>query len=216
MVMGNIGSILNVLPMSPSASLWGARSVSAQVQLISACNTVIRFVTGALIDYFSPPPFALGAPRNTISRLAFLWLACVLLACIYGYVAIFVQYQSQVWVLSVGAGIAYGAIWTVMYVWLFHSLENISHVIFSPSITKIAWGEANVGRNFGLISYAPFLGTPLWTFLFAFDVDHESAGSDQQCRGPKCWRLTFQLATVALLGTAAALIPLWKKWKHKV
>jgi hypothetical protein len=112
--MGNIGSILGYLPVASPGNFTGGRIASRQVQIISICNTAIRFIVGALIDYFSPSPFGPLPRRRTVSRLAFLWLACVLLVIVYAYVSIFTQDQSQVWVLSVGAGIAYGTIWTVM------------------------------------------------------------------------------------------------------
>ena len=78
------------------------------------------------------------------------------------------------------------------------------------------WGEANFGRNFGMMAYAPFVGTSLWTYLFAFNVDRESGGGKEICMGKKGWSVTFEVCSTVLLLTMISIVGLWRRWHSTV
>lgn len=65
-----------------------------------------------------------------------------------------------------------------------------------------------------MLSYAPFFGTTLWTYLFAFNVERQS--EEQKCTGAKCWRTTFQIGSAAVLVAALSLSGLWRRWQATV
>ncbi|KAG8906277.1 putative monocarboxylate transporter mch1 [Tulasnella sp. 403] len=155
MVIGNIGTVVTSLLTVTRGS---SQAVSNQVQLLSICNTASRLTSGPLIDLLCPNPLILNRRRVVISRFVFIGLGCLLLAVCYGFMGFFVRSNDQTWLLSGSVGIAYGAIWTVL-----------------PGVVKLMWGERNFGRNFGILAYAPFFGTTFWTYVFATNVDRESA-----------------------------------------
>jgi hypothetical protein len=84
-----------------------------------------------------------------------------------------------------------------------------------PSIVSCVWGKKDSGRNFGLITYAPFFGTPLFSYLYAFVSAHNSVGGGV-CIGVTCWSLTFWVCTGASLLSFVASILLGQRWKGLV
>lgn len=99
---------------------------------------------------------------------------------------------------SIGTGIAYGAVFTAL-----------------PGIVSSVWGLSNLGRNFGIITYAPFIGTPLFSYLYAFiAASHATDGA--VCKGTQCWKLTFGVTTVSAVGALAVSVVLWRRWKGRV
>lgn len=190
MVISNIGSIVMTLP--------GSDNTATQVRLISIANTLARLCSGPLADLISPLGVqdlygAYKFPTNRrLSRMVFPCWALVCLSLVYLWTAFGIESTSSLPVLSVGTGLAYGAAWAVI-----------------PSITGTVWGFENLGRNFGIVSYAPFVGTPIFTYLYA------CIGNDT-CHGRDCWSRTFIIsagvATMALVGTSM----LWKRWQDKL
>lgn len=89
------------------------------------------------------------------------------------------------------------------------------------------WGLTNLGRNFGVVTYAPFVGTPLFSYIYAFvsashvvpgdgsDTGYEGAGT-AACKGVLCWQLTFSLTTIAAFLSFCGSIILWRRWKGLV
>ncbi|KAG8861188.1 putative monocarboxylate transporter mch1 [Tulasnella sp. 330] len=195
MVLGNIASVVTsfILTTKPS------QAVSNQVQLLSIANTISRLVSGPLIDILCVDPELPSRQKYSISRLAFVAVGGVILVFCHGFMGFFATSEAQVWILSLGVGVSYGLIWTVI-----------------PAIVKLAWGEPNLGRNFGMISYAPFVGTSLWTYLFAFNVERESQPDTQHCVGVKCWQMTFQACTALVAIVLLSLVGLWREWRGRV
>lgn len=190
MVISNIGSIVMTLP--------GSDNTATQVRLISIANTLARLCSGPLADLISP--LAVKGSCGTykfpttrrLSRMVFPCWALVCLSLVYLWTAFGIQSTSSLAVLSVGTGLAYGAAWAVI-----------------PSITGTVWGFENLGRNFGIVSYAPFIGTPIFTYLYA------CIGSEE-CHGRECWSNTFVIcASVTCVGLVGSFM-LWKRWHDKL
>jgi hypothetical protein len=86
---------------------------------------------------------------------------------------------------------------------------------FSPSIVSSVWGFKNLGRNFGILMYAPFTGTPMFSYFYAF-VSQSHAQGQGMCRGPECWQSTFYLTTVTSLLAVAIAATLWRQWRGRL
>ncbi|KAH0826915.1 MFS general substrate transporter [Lanmaoa asiatica] len=239
MIISNIGTIVLSLPNqtsiihsfvdSPSTVLMTA----TQVRMLSLANTLSRLITGALADIVSPVPSrAIDSNRgflkkHRISRVSFLTLSAGVLVGTYSWMVVGVREQVGIWVLryvppspfipqldltmygticdSIGAGLAYGCAFTIL-----------------PSLVSSIWGLQNVGRNFGMLTYAPFLGTPVFSYLYAFiaaahisDSGSESS-QDGACHGPACWTLTFEVNALAAALAFGASVYLWRAWKGRV
>jgi len=206
MVISNIGTIVLSLPRDEfSATAAGSPSATAtQVRLLSVCNTVSRLLVGPLADFVSPvaaylPCGTVHYPRkHRVSRVAFLSGASALLIVTFAWMEVGVRSQQAVWALSLGTGIAYGAVFTIL-----------------PSLVSSVWGLSNLGRNFGVITYAPFIGTPLFSYLYAFVAASNAAG-DSVCKGVRCWSLTFATTTAAAGVSLLLSVVLWRRWRGKV
>jgi hypothetical protein len=73
------------------------------------------------------------------------------------------------------------------------------------------WGANNVGRNFGIITYAAFVGTPTFSYLYAFVAErHTERGV---CTGVECWSLTLWIAIGSLAAACLVNGVLWRRWK---
>ncbi|CAL1704917.1 unnamed protein product [Somion occarium] len=201
MVMANLGSIYLSLPSSSGRS----PDVSTAVQLLSASNTLTRLSVGSLADAVSPVASYVHSgiwsfPRKQhFSRIAFLFGACVLLAATCAWLEIGIRTREAIWSLSIGIGIVYGTTFTIL-----------------PSILSSIWGLPNLGRNFGIISYAPFVGTTLFSYLYAFVAAAFTSPSEDTCSGVICWRLTFWLSTMLAVAAAGGSLILWRKWSGRV
>jgi len=193
MVISNIGTIVMSLPSSPLSGINSLPSTdvatSTQVRIISLSNTISRLLVGPLADFVSPIASYLPngdrryPRRHRVTRIAFLLGPTVLLAITYFWMEVGIRSQTALWILSVGTGIVYGVTFTIL-----------------PSIVSSIWGLSNLGRNFGIITYAPFIGTPIFSYLYAFiSADHTHEGRSV-CEGVECWQTTFWI------GFAGALI----------
>ncbi|KAH7914976.1 MFS general substrate transporter [Hygrophoropsis aurantiaca] len=210
MILSNIGTIVLSLPSYSSSMIRASRvpstdiATSTQVRILSLANTISRLLVGPLADLLSPvicylPSGMRGFPRkHLISRMVFLTFATFVLVITFAWMIIGVKSQGAVWFLSIGAGISYGCAFTVL-----------------PSIVSSVWGLSNLGRNYGVLTYAPFLGTPAFSYLYAF-VAANRASEDNICRGPQCWQLTFEWSTAAVLIACFASIYLWRIWRGQV
>jgi len=198
MVIGNIGTVVTSLI---SASQGTSQAVSNQVQLISICNTVARLLSGPLIDLLCPNPLY-PTRRHTTSRFVFVACAGTLLVVCYSFTGFLANSNAHTWVLSGGVGVAYGMMWTVL-----------------PTLVKSIWGDEHFGRTFGMMAYAAFFGTSLFTGLFAYNVEHhktEPGNGNERCIGSKCWRTTFQVCSVILLVAVLSVSGLWRRWRAVV
>lgn len=88
-----------------------------------------------------------------------------------------------------------------------------------PTLVKSMWGSEHHGRNFGMVAYAPFFGTTLWTALFAYNVENHKMNpgtGTERCVGTKCWRATFQVCFAVLLVALISVSGLWRRWRATV
>ncbi|KAF8120805.1 MFS general substrate transporter [Boletus edulis] len=212
MIISNIGTIVLSLPspISTNSAFVNTSSIvsmtATQVRVLSISNTLSRLVVGPLADIVSPVPSrTIDGNRGTlrehhISRIAFMTFSTATLACTYAWMVIGVKEQVGIWALTIGAGIAYGCTFTIL-----------------PSLVSSIWGLSNLGRNYGIMTYAPFLGTPSFSYLYAFSSDAGSASSqDEACRGTACWTFTFKVSALAATLACVTSVYLWRAWKGRV
>jgi len=205
MVICNIGTI--VASFTPSASEASKTTVGSQVRLLSLANTLSRLITGPLADFTSPLPIRHPSgelhfhPKRSITRVVFVFVTAALLLCASMWMAFGPVSLDGVWFFSLLTGAAYGMIWTVM-----------------PSIVEGLWGTEHVARNFGTITYAPFIGTPIFSLLYAYlsEKARDLSTDDPICRGPACWQPTFTICCAVLLCVMGTTMVLWKRCKNLV
>ncbi|KAK0524974.1 hypothetical protein OC834_000163 [Tilletia horrida] len=127
--------------------------------------------------------------------------------------------------VSISTGLSYGIVFTL-----------------APSILSSIFDVAKFGRNWGLLSYACAAGSLVYTMMYASISDwvaenaaraHEllakyadtlgielvRASQQQQTgsaclMGPKCFQLTFVISAASILVAIAAVLPLWRSWRH--
>lgn len=206
MVMGSIGTIVQALmpdlqgqvPMTAVTVLTSQGSPSnslsvrqLHVQLISAFNTVSRIGSGLLADRITAPPSA-GARR--LSRLIFVTVSAAVLGMAFAWTALGLRSEKSLWVLSVATGAGYGTVFTV-----------------SPTITASVWGNRNLGRNWGIISYAPLIGTPILTFLYT--AISKRVGGEKTCVGTPCFSPTFEACAILSCFAAIVSLVLTRRWR---
>lgn len=81
-----------------------------------------------------------------------------------------------------------------------------------PSIVASLWIGPSAGRNFGIVTYAPFVGTPLFSYLYAFISASHKADDGSVCMGTRCWKTTFWITTATtVLGFVLTLILLRRR-----
>lgn len=110
MVVTSIGSIMtSLLPPSrlgsavaPSDSALTLRT--RQIFLLSASSTLARLLTGLVADYLCP---------TKLRRSTLVATCCALLALIFAYSAGVLESVKGIWVLSLGVGWLYGALFTL-------------------------------------------------------------------------------------------------------
>ncbi|KAI0705142.1 MFS general substrate transporter [Cytidiella melzeri] len=199
MVMANLASIFLSLPSH--ADVRNNPTIATQIQLLAIANTTSRLLVGPLSDLLSPvasymrlhashpelhpadtqptPEYVYSFPhKQIISRIAFLVACNSILLATFSFVDLFARSTETLWVMSIGVGFAYGGTFTIL-----------------PGILVSIWGAPNLGRNFGIISYAPFFGTSMFSYLYAFIVEqHSTLPSGEghgSCEGVPCWQSTF-------------------------
>ncbi|KAJ6496568.1 MFS general substrate transporter [Mycena vitilis] len=199
MIISNVGTIVLSLPPASSSVFSGSGAAALQVKVLALTNTVARLLIGPIADYVSPTT---SGPLPThrkhyISRAVFLAGPAVVLALSFFWMEVGVESQADIWVLSVGTGIAYGATFTVL-----------------PSIIASVWGAHRLGRNFGIVVYAPLTGTTVFSSLYAFISNSAyHTPTDGLCRGSSCWRTTFRIAGGLQVVAVLWSLILWRGWK---
>lgn len=208
MIISNIGTVVVSLPTerSPMSTIYTIPSdvvTSTQVRTVSLANTISRLLVGPLADFVSPVCTHLPSRgtfrKHLVSRIVFLTFSSFVLVCTYLWMVVGVRSQGAVSALSIGAGIAYGCGFTVL-----------------PSLVSAVWGLHNLGRNYGILTYAPFLGTPIFSYLYAFVAAGHAPADGGVCTGTHCWRATFEISGVAAALALAATLWLWRAWRGKV
>ncbi|KAF7338388.1 putative transporter MCH1 [Mycena venus] len=201
MIISNVGTIVLSLPSASATVSSGSSGAAAlQVKTLSISNTVTRLLTGPMADFISPivivaSELPLSPRKHYMSRAVFLLGPALVLAFSFLWMDVVVRSQADVWILSIGTGIAYGATFTVL-----------------PSIISSVWGTRHAGRNFGIVVYAPLMGTIIFSYLYAF-VSESHTPPDSFCQGTSCWQTTFWIcAGLEVVGVFGSLI-LWRGWK---
>lgn len=205
MVISNIGTIVLSLASQASNTTVAPSTdmaTATQVRFLSVANTLSRLVVGPLADFVSPTATASGVQsilrKRHVSRVAFLFFSILILTLTYLWMVLGVRSQVDLWVLSIGAGVAYGSTFTIL-----------------PSLVSSMWGIENLGRNFGVLTYAPFLGTPAFSYFYAFNAaSHSDDGV--VCRGIQCWSTTFSWYTAIAIVACGVTGYLWRSWRDQV
>jgi len=179
------------------------QAASLQVKILSVSNTLSRLLVGPVADFLSPvfsyqPLKGFTTIRkHRISRMVFLFGSASLLALTCAWMVFGVQSRHDAWILSVGTGLTYGAVWTVL-----------------PGITCSIWGIRNLARNFGIITYSPFVGTTIYSYVYALMVARHTA-EGTVCQGRICWESTFILCLGTSLAALAMTAILWRTWSGR-
>ncbi|KAJ3726085.1 major facilitator superfamily domain-containing protein [Lentinula raphanica] len=205
MIMSNVGTIvLSLRPGMDRTSIpKGEQAASLQVKILSISNTTSRILVGPLADFVSPV-FShqklrgfTTVRKHRISRMVFLTGAASLLAATCAWMILGAQTQHDIWPLSVGTGITYGAVFTVL-----------------PGVTCSIWGLRNMARNFGIITYSPFVGTTFYSYVYALIVAHHS-DEDGACQGRICWESTFYVCLGSSVTALVITTILWRNWSGR-
>ncbi|KAI5986309.1 MFS general substrate transporter [Pisolithus orientalis] len=192
MVISNIGTIVLSLPSRyfPTTALDG----------IPSGDLATSTQTSFLLSHRIRNPSSRGTLRkHFVSRLVFLAFSSSVLVCTCLWTVVGIRSQAALWALSIGAGIAYGCAFTIL-----------------PSLVSSIWGIHNLGRNYGILIYAPFLGTSVFSYLYAFVAVEHTPADGGVCMGVRCWRATFEVSGVAAALAFVATLWLWKAWRGKV
>ncbi|KAF9069867.1 major facilitator superfamily domain-containing protein [Rhodocollybia butyracea] len=206
MIISNVGTIVISLPSQFIQTLTseGEQVASLQVKILSVSNTLSRLLVGPVADFVSPvfsyqhPEGFTTVTKHRMSRMVFLSGSASLLAITCAWMVFGVQTRHDVWLLSVGTGITYGAVWTVL-----------------PGVTCSVWGIRNLARNFGLIAYSPFVGTPIFSYVYALIVARHTL-QGMTCKGRICWESTFIFSLGTSLAALAITAILWRKWSGRM
>ncbi|KDN51525.1 hypothetical protein RSAG8_00070, partial [Rhizoctonia solani AG-8 WAC10335] len=89
--------------------------------------------------------------------------------------------------------------------WGCGSVSSIQHATCRPSITSVIWGARNLGRNFGILSYAPLIGTPVFTYVYAWT---SGQGRD--------WRTMFVISASSAVAALVGCSMLWRRWSGRL
>lgn len=220
-----------------------AENVTAtQVRLLSISNTLSRLISGPLADFVSPltshiPGDGLSRPQSyRISRVMLLSGTSLLLAGTFIYLELAIRTPDGLRILryvliSLFVFAHYSVTyqyWYRCHLWcrIYNSVRQSFYFLPSyityiprpeprPGIVSSIWGSCDFGRNFGMITYAPFIGTPLFSYLYAFVSAHNNVGGGV-CTGVTCWSLTFWVGTSTSLLAFVTSIFLWRRWKELV
>ncbi|KIM29113.1 hypothetical protein M408DRAFT_329119 [Serendipita vermifera MAFF 305830] len=211
MLISNIGTMVLGVPETRDGVTTGdsflksSTGGAVQVRLLSLSNTCARLLIGPLADYLAPAPLAhptgdIYFPRKRyFSRLAFMSGFCALTVVAFLWMAAGVVSQKDIYFVSIATGIAYGGSFTV-----------------APSIVGSLWLGPSAGRNFGLITYAPFIGTPLFSYLYAFISSSYQLEDGAVCTGTRCWRKTFWITSATSVLAFILTLILLKRRRDRV
>eukprot|EP00300_Choanocystis_sp_HF-7_P019721 c20413_g1_i2.p1 GENE.c20413_g1_i2~~c20413_g1_i2.p1 ORF type:complete len:537 (-),score=85.69 c20413_g1_i2:1296-2906(-) len=93
-------------------------------------------------------------------------------------------------------------------------------LIFSTSASLVGdlFGTAHYGANYGVVDFAPAVGSLIFATKVAGTIydrhAHEGGQQGRVCYGHECYQLTFAIATIAsCLGVGCSLL-LWRNTRH--
>ena len=177
MVVSNLGSIVLALPSSSPGNTTA--HVAHEVRLLALANTLSRLAVGPLADALAPVAsrradgvWAFSRKRHT-SRVAFMIGTSLLLALTFAWLEVGVRTQEAVWPLSVGTGVAYGAVFTVMCVPPLHPLRVSTS---ADARRMVANSQSRLGRWYVQRPYESFdAGQPTYCALRSSCTDTTGA-----------------------------------------
>ena len=85
-----------------------------------------------------------------------------------------------------------------------------------PGVLSSIYGLGNLARNFGIISYTAFVGTTIFSYLYAFIAAQHVSPGETACTGLQCWRLTFWISVATSIVACCASFLLWRTWRARV
>ena len=85
-----------------------------------------------------------------------------------------------------------------------------------PGILSSIWGLTNLGRNFGYVSYAAFVGTTVFSYLYAFIAAQHVPLGETACKGIQCWQSTFWISVGTAIVACIVSFILWRRWRARV
>lgn len=221
MVLSNMGTIVLSLPSTTSQD-----NASNQVRILSLSNTLSRIVVGPFADFVSPSGGIVR--KHRVSRIAFLFAASILLCVTSLWTVVGIRTQEQLWILRSARVSSPVYHLSTLQRRCWHQLRLRSNCAVSdsisfllplilprPSVVSSIWGPSNAARNFGVVAYAPAIGTPIYSYLYAF-ISSNNAGDSHVCKGPSCWITTFSICSCSsFLGIFCSVI-LWHQWKGRL
>lgn len=144
-----------------------------------------------------PPHLWKQINKVRMSRAAMTGTCALLLGAVYVFAAAGLQGENgekRLWVLSVGVGGMYGALFTL-----------------TPAIVSLHFGPTNFGLAWGMISYFAALGSVVYSYLYA--LLSIPSGSQTECHGTHCFRVTFTVCAVSCFVGSVGLWLLGRRWK---
>jgi len=108
------------------------------------------------------------------------WLAgsCLLMALTHFLTATFVTHKTHLWLFVLGAGMSYGALWSII-----------------PIIVSDLWGAENFSMNFGYVNVVAGVGG--LTFNHIAGALYDSHAVENSCSGTVCYESSFLVCGAA-------------------
>jgi len=82
-----------------------------------------------------------------------------------------------------------------------------------PGFTSSIWGAACFARNFGLLTLSAFIGTPIFTYLYATVAQAHTQPGETICKGTACYSYTIGFCQVCASIALVAIGFLWRRWQ---
>ncbi|ORX45484.1 hypothetical protein DM01DRAFT_264856 [Hesseltinella vesiculosa] len=170
--LASIGQILLSLPVVSGQSPQHARNI--HVSIFSLCNCASRAFFGTLSDLLKN--------KFGIHRLWVFWSGIVALGLAQLYLVTCVTTASLLVPCTVAMALVYGLSFGI-----------------APAATA-EFGTSVFARNWGILLFAPALGSQLFNVLFGalYDKEAERQGV-HVCQGPECFRETYWIGIVTVV-----------------
>ncbi|KIR53778.1 hypothetical protein I315_03904 [Cryptococcus gattii Ru294] len=146
-----------------------------------------------------PPHLWKQIKKVKMSRAAMTATCALLLSAVYVFGAAGLQGKQgqggeRLWVLSIGVGAMYGALFTL-----------------TPAIVSLHFGPTNFGLAWGMISYFTAFGSVVYSYLYA--LLSTPSDSQTECHGTHCFRVTFIVCAVSCFVGGLGIWLLGRRWK---
>ncbi|KIS00547.1 hypothetical protein L804_01962 [Cryptococcus deuterogattii 2001/935-1] len=146
-----------------------------------------------------PPHLWKQIKKVKMSRAAMTGTCALLLGAVYVFGAAGLEGKQgqggkRLWVLSIGVGAMYGALFTL-----------------TPAIVSLHFGPTNFGLAWGMISYFTAFGSVVYSYLYA--LLSTPSDSQTECHGTHCFRVTFIVCAVSCFVGGLGIWLLGRRWK---